>query len=415
MFKRSRIKIVAVIMSVLIILWVGTLGIIYASSYFEMSNQNMRMLKTHSDMYILSRPESDIPEKPYPNSDISDFDPDFTDSPRFRLSIFYTVAVSYSGELLETRNEQPAVYENSDLEQMALKIIDGESSEGKKSNLLFYKADKGGYFLVSFMDNTIINENAMTLFRYTLMFGGIAVVVFFFVSVFTARKIVYPLEESYKKQKQFISDAGHELKTPVSVIDANAELLSRKIGENQWLSNIRYENERMGTLIAQLLELAKTESITLRSERLDFSRLVGGEALPFESAAYENGLELEYSLKENLFVNGNCIQLKQLVSILLDNAVRHSSYGNKIELALTEEKGAARLSVINPGKEIPAERRKLLFERFYREDNARNGENKHYGLGLSIARAIVNSHNGKIEVLCYNGKIEFAVYIPLMK
>lgn len=147
------------------------------------------------------------------------------------------------------------------------------------------------------MDNTIMEESVSTLFRYTLIFGGIAMVLFLFLSIFLAKKIVTPLEESYKKQKQFISDAGHELKTPVSVVSVNAELLSREIGDNQWLSNIQYENQRMGLLVSQLLQLARTENVLPQMERIDFSHLVIGESLPFESVAFEQGLVLKCEIE----------------------------------------------------------------------------------------------------------------------
>ena len=115
---------------------------------------------------------------------------------------------------------------------------------------------------------------------------------------YLAGRIVSPLEESYKRQRQFISDAGHELKTPVSVMNANLELLSREIGENQWLSNLQYENERMSGLIAQLLDLARTENVSPPMEPADFSRLTLGETLPFESVAFENGLQLETEIAD---------------------------------------------------------------------------------------------------------------------
>ena len=166
-------------------------------------------------------------------------------------------------------------------------------------------------------------------------------VLFFFLSVFLARKIVNPLEESYQKQKQFISDAGHELKTPVSVVSANAELLSREIGDNQWLQNIQYENERMGMLVGQLLDLARTENVTPQMEHIDFSRLVAGESLPFESVAFEKGLTLNTNITSNIGVIGNSTQLKQLVSILLDNAIRHSKDQGEVWLTLTKEHGFA--------------------------------------------------------------------------
>ena len=416
MFKRSRRKIVAAIMSILVLLWVGTLGVIYASSYFEMSKQNQEMLQAHAEMYVLPQSFEGMipPNRPRPDGN-NGFNPGFDpQSPMFQLSTFYTVAVSYDGDILEIKNEPPTVHSDDDLKKLAQSIIKENRQSGTDDNLAFYKADKGGYTLVTFMDNTVVNENALTLFRYTLIFGGVALVLFFFLSVFLARKIVNPLEESYQKQKQFISDAGHELKTPVSVVSANAELLSREIGNNQWLQNIQYENERMGMLVGQLLDLARTENVTPQKEHIDFSRLVAGEALPFESVAFEKGLVLNSNITNGIGVEGNSTQLKQIVSILLDNAIRHSKEQGEVYLSLTKEHGYAKLSVINKGDEIPVEQREQIFERFYRVDTARNGEDKHYGLGLAIAKAIATSHKGHIEVGCFNGFVEFKVQIPII-
>lgn len=416
MFKKSRRKIVASIMSVLVLLWVGTLGVIYTSSYFEMKKQNEQMLQTHAEIYMLPKTFDKMTphDKPFFNGEHR-FKPDFDpQSPRFQLSIFYTVAVSYDSEILEIKNESPSVHTDEYLTDLALKIINSEKNTGTEDNLVFNKSDKDGYTLVTFMDNTVINEGALTLFRYTLIFGGVALVLFFFLSLYLAKKIVNPLEESYHKQKQFISDAGHELKTPVSVVSANAELLSREIGNNQWLQNIQYENERMGILVGQLLQLARTENVTSQMEKIDFSRLVAGESLPFESVAFEQGLTLNSNITSNITVEGNSTQLKQVVSILLDNAIRHSKDNGEVYLSLNKEHGLAKLSVINKGDEIPTEQREQIFERFYRVDTVRNGEDKHYGLGLAIAKAIATSHKGNIEVLCYNGFVEFKVKIPII-
>ena len=415
MFKKSRRKIVAAIMSILVLLWVGTLGVIYASSYFEMKSRNEQLLKFHADMYTLSGSFDGMkpPNRPFPGRNPG-FDAGFAESPMFQLSTFYTVAVSYEGDILEIENEPPTVHTDDDLERLARSIIKGGRDNGTENNLAFYKTDKEGYTLVTFMDNTIVNENAMTLFRYTLIFGGVALVIFFFLSVFLARKIVNPLEESYQKQKQFISDAGHELKTPVSVVSANAELLSRELGDNQWLQNIQYENERMGMLVGRLLDLARTEDTTPQMEHINLSRLVDGEALPFESVAFEKGLVLNTNITSNIGVVGNSTQLKQIVSILLDNAIRHSKEQGEVWLTLTKEHGFAKLSVINKGDEIPEEQRTKIFERFYRVDTARNSEDKHYGLGLAIAKAIATSHKGHIEAQCFNGFVEFRVQIPVL-
>lgn len=416
MFKKSRRKIVAAIMSVLALLWMGTLGMIYTSSYFEMARQNERMLRTHARMYRLPQDFESIlpPNDPRPNGDhgfSNDFDPH---SPMFQLSTFYTVAVSCDGDILEIKNEPPTVHTDDDLKELAQSIIKKNEQTGVRDHLIFCQTDKGGYTLVTFMDNTVISESAMMLFRYTLIFGGAALVIFFFLSVFLAGKIVKPLEESYQRQKQFISDAGHELKTPISVVSANTELLSREIGDNQWLQNIQYENGRMGVLVGQLLDLARTENVTPQMERIDFSRLVTGEALPFESVAFEKGLALSNSISDNVAVEGSRTQLKQIVSILLDNAIRHSKQPGEVRLSLTKEHGLARLSVINKGDEIPARQREQIFERFYRADTARGSEDRHYGLGLAIAKAIADSHKGRIEVRCSNGFVEFCVQIPAL-
>ena len=403
MFKQSRRKIVAAIMSVLILLWAGTLGIIYACSYIEMREQNRRLLTAHAEMYVLPQGQPEIPpEKPRP-----DGRPAFVETPMFQLSTFYTVAMGADGQVLEIKNERKNVHTDEKLLSLAKEIIAHGKVTGTEDNLVFYRANKGRYTLVAFMDNTIINENAEMLLRYTLIFGSVAMVVFFFLAVFLARKIVAPLEQSHQKQKQFISDAGHELKTPVSVVSANAELLSRELGDNQWLANIRYENERMGLLVGQLLELARTEAVAPMMEQLDLSRLVSGEALPFESVAFEKGLELSYEIAEGISMEGNGAQLRQLVSILLDNAISHSK--GKVFLLLAKEQGGIRLSVINEGEEIPKEQRERLFERFYRADAARSDQEGHYGLGLAIAKAIVSAHKGKIDIVCYDSLVEFKV------
>ena len=188
-----------------------------------------------------------------------------------------------------------------------------------------------------------------------------------------------------------------------------------EIGENQWLANIQYENERMGSLVTQLLDLARMEHVTPQMETVDFSHLVSGETLPFESVIYENKMVFNCEIRDNIIVHGNPMQLKQVTAILLDNAVKHSAAGGEIWLSLKKEHGRAVLSVINAGDEIPPEQCKHLFDRCYRLDEARNGEDKHYGLGLAIAKVIAVGHHGKIEVKCHDGKVQFIISLPAEK
>ena len=246
----------------------------------------------------------------------------------------------------------------------------------------------------------------------TLVFGGVALVPLFLLAWYLAGRIVSPLEESYRRQKQFISDASHELKTPVAVIEANIELLSRELEDDPWLANIRYENARMAGLIAQLLDLARTEAVSPVMAEIDLSHLVLGEVLPFETVAFEHGVRLETCLDDAVCLVGNDIQLKQLVSILVDNAIRHSPAGEAVTIRLLQERGHALLAVTNIGPEIPPEQQKHVFDRFYRRDEARS-DSHHYGLGLAIAKAIADSHHGTIQVRCADGQVSFLVRFPL--
>lgn len=403
-------------MSVLVCLLLGTLAVIYVFSYFEVANTNFEMLEHHAKLYVLSEHMGQERSGNLPPGwmeAIPGVDPGkhFHDDPSFRLSTFYSVAVSEDGQILAADLGDREIYDEKTLENYARDILKTGNKKGIKGSLVYLVEARKGYTLVAFMDNTVIQKSMSTLFRYTLVFGGIALAVLFFPALYLAKRIVDPLEKSYLRQKQFISDAGHELKTPVSVVSANADILRREIGENQWLANIQYENERMGKLVGQLLELARTENVKPEMERLDFSRLVAGGTLPFESVAFEKGLALNMQITDGITVTGCRTQLSQLVSILVDNAIRHGAHGREVLVALTQTRNTAVLSVVNAGEPIPPEKMEQLFERFYRVDEARNGEDGHYGLGLAIARAIVETHGGKIEVLCYNGLVELKATI----
>lgn len=420
MFKKSRVKIILAVMVSIIILLFGTLAVILGTSYAQMNTDNSRMLEQYVREYRIEENEKDDAPNGRTNIKPGEDKPSEPNAQppeelhKFDVSTFYSVAVSDEGTILKTENASGTMYSDEDLAAYVDEIIEGGSVTGKVKNLTYLKAAKDGYTLVAFIDNSIMQGGMATVFRNTLIFGGIAVIAVLFIAVFLANRIVSPLEESFKKQKQFISDAGHELKTPVSVVSANAELLSREIGENRWLANIQYENERMGSLVKQLLDLARTENVALQTERLDFSRLVSGELLPLESVAFENGLVLTADIAYGVFVSGDASKLKQLVSILIDNAIRHSENGKEVNIVLKSEHGNAKLSVVNDGKAIPEDMQKQIFERFYRMDVARSDDG-HFGLGLAIAKAITETHRGSIEVSCYGGKVEFAVQLPLEK
>ncbi|MCR5770278.1 MAG: HAMP domain-containing histidine kinase [Butyrivibrio sp.] len=255
---------------------------------------------------------------------------------------------------------------------------------------------------------SIIKRFVGVMIRNTFKIGIVIVLIVFVLSYFIAGWILKPLEESYKKQKKFISDAGHELKTPVAAIDANAELLYGDIGDNKWLQSIRYESGRMTELIRQLLDLARTESISIVKEKIDLSRLIMGSVLPYEGVAFEKGYAIETDIENDIFVQGSSSQLEQLTAILVDNAIDHAKGEGQIHISLKKEGKKAVLIVSNPGEALTDEDIKNLFERFYRADKA-HSDTGHYGLGLSIAKSIVTTHKGTIGVNCIDGKVIFTV------
>ncbi|MBR6045706.1 MAG: GHKL domain-containing protein [Ruminococcus sp.] len=414
MFRRSRKRIVASVMLSLVLFLVITIGVIYTSSYLRIRNQNIEMLRRYVGLYSLDEQPGEGSPPEFDGEPPSDIPPD-AETPEYKLSTFYSVAVSESSEVLATDSGKQGVYTESELVDTAQEILEKGRTSGRLGSLLYMTEKRDGFTLVAFMDITVSMSSMNTLINYTIAAGLVALVVLFIVSMRIADRIITPLEQNDMRQKQFVSDAGHELKTPISVISANAELLHRQSGESEWLSNICYETDRMSSLVRQLLDLSRAENAELVTEEINLSRLVTGEVLPFESVAFEQGLTIESNIADDVLVNGNRSQLGQLVSILLDNATRHSSGGNAVDVSLQAEHKQAVLAVSNSSEPIPKEKQARLFERFYRVDEVRNSEDGHYGLGLAIAKAITERHGGTIGVKCEDGRVIFKVTIPLRK
>ena len=389
-------------MGSIIILFAVTLSVILLASFREIRQKNLDMLERYVEDYSIDNKEKDrknkdleLEKNPNKNSD-------------YQLSTFYSVAISNNGSVLAVDNGNKELYNNDKLTQIAKRILDEKKLSGITSNLSYVIKDKNGYTLVAFMDNTVSEAGLRTMLRYVLIVGFTSIIGMFLISLSLSKRIIKPLEENDRKQKQFISDASHELKTPVAIIGTNTELLSREIGNNEWLENIKYENERMGILIKQLLDLSHAEDVIVSMENINFSRIILGEILAFESFAFEKGKEFIIDIDEDVYLIGNQIQLKQLVSILLDNAIRHSS-GKNININLKSKNNTIELNFINDSYEIPQEKLNHIFDRFYRVDEVRNSEDLHYGIGLSIAKAIVEKHGGNIEVLTKNGKFKLII------
>ena len=410
-------------MASLVVFLALTLGVIYVSSRLSADAKNEQMLRRFAgrekeELTVVpdgTDPGGRPPEGEPPDGEFPDGTPGRDrrgepDDELFGASTFYSVEFDSSGEVASVDSGRNDRIDENELVAAAREAAASRKETGRTGRFLFIVERRGDGTFVAFIDSSVTDDSLTTLLKYELIVGGAALVMIFFLSLFLSSRIIKPLEENDKRQKQFVSDAGHELKTPISVISANTEILSRQ-GDNEWLSNIRYETERMGSLVRDLLRLSRAENAERVSEKVDLSRLVEGEELPFETVAFERGATIEADIKDGVTVNGDEGQLKQLTAILLDNAIRHGT-GGKIALSLGADHRSAILRVTNDGEEIPKEVRDRLFERFYRRDEAR-GDDDSFGLGLAIAKAIAEAHRGSIGVGCRDGKVEFTVTLPL--
>ena len=423
MFNKTKRKIVFTVVFSLLALMIVTLATVYLSNRAALDRENRGMLKTFAERFSLENEAQEDalpPDDAEPGTEETNPPPPppgdrpGRNEPAFRLSTFYAVAVSENGEILAVNTGERDLQSEDSLIEIATSILNKGKKSGKTGGLTYLVEERDGYTLVAMIDGTINDKNQTLLFRQMLLIGTAATAILLLISIFLARRIVRPLEENDEKQKRFVSDAGHELKTPIAVVSANCELLKRQIGENEWLSNVEYENGRMADLVKQLLFLSRAERRDVPKETLDLSELTTGEALPFESLAFERGKKIESQIEPGVFAEGNANQLRQLVSILLDNALSHGT-GDRIELSLWRERHAAILTVANDAEEIGAEQLARLFDRFYRTDEARTENAPHYGLGLSIAQAIVLAHGGAISAAYKNGKAIFTVQLPAKK
>lgn len=283
--------------------------------------------------------------------------------------------------------------------------------------------DKYVYKLVPLNANSSIiifmeSESVISHIKRILYFSVIIFVLFEIVIYAIAKKIsnviVKPVCETFDKQKQFISDASHELKTPLAVIEANTDVLEEKTGNNKWISYIQTEIESMNKLINELLFLAKMENKQANKEyeKIELSNEVEIIVSMFESMAYENNIKINSNIQNNIIVYMEKEDIKHILSTLLDNAIKHADFDKEVIVELKKEKNDIFLLVENTGAPIPEEESEKIFERFYRIDKSRNRSEKRYGLGLAIAKSTVQKYNGQIKTYRKNNYTVFEVKIP---
>jgi len=304
---------------------------------------------------------------------------------------------------------------NEEIENLAQKAYKKNNDKGIIGNYVYKtrKMKEQKATVIILMENESVVKRIKFIYVITVIALVSGTIISYIISKKLSNIIVKPVEETMEKQKQFISDASHELKTPLAVIEANVDVLENKVGKNKWMEYIQSEITSMNKLINDLLFLAKTENIkTIKNkEQINISDEIKMVSSMFESVAYEKSVNIKYDIQEDIKVNVDKEDIKQITSILLDNAIKHTDSGNNVYVELKKEKGLNIIKIKNEGKPIPEEEQNKIFERFYRVDKSRNRSEKRYGLGLAIAKTIVEKYNGKIGVNCKNGITEFKIVL----
>ena len=330
------------------------------------------------------------------------------------LSNFYTIRLNKSGKITEWFSDRGELYTNSQIREIVARALKMDKTFGRIGSQ-FYAMDSRPYgSLIVFLDARMEQDNARRLLLSSTVAGIVVYILMSLGALELIRRVTKPVQDAFDKQKQFVWDASHELKTPLAVISANAEALEGDIGENRWLSYIRSEIQRTDQLVKNLLMLAQLDNKPPDQfkNRFDLSQAVLSVTLPFESAVYEAGKHLEIDVRQGIEYTGDEEMIKQMVVILLGNALKYSNDGGTITISL-KKKDKCILRVRNTGKGIPKTELPRIFERFYRVDPSRSRDNPGHGLGLAIAKTIVESHKGRIYAESEVGKwVCFTAVLP---
>lgn len=328
---------------------------------------------------------------------------------------FYTVTLNADGSVQSSSTEFISDVSAQDVQRSAAAVLKKGKERGWYGDFRYKLYETDGVRQIVFISNHNHRATATDFMRSTVSIFGLGSLVVLGLIIVLSRFVVRSAEESYQKQKQFITDANHELKTPLTLILTNIDIAESELGRNEWLDDIRTEGERCAALVNRLVTLSRMDEETESVQFADFalSGAVQETVSEFEELAAMCGKELTADIAPNLHCCGNETELRQLTAILLDNAVKYCDAGGSIHAALTRKKHLT-LTVTNSCRNVDSIRLDRLFDRFYREDTARTAGSG-FGIGLSIAQSIAERHRGSIKAYkADDGVIGFAVKLPLI-
>lgn len=383
MFKQLKQKFVIINMSLLTFVFVTIFIAIYMLTAFG----GERQLAFDLDKII------NAPPKPFPGG------------PRVATSL--VVELNKNNEII-VFSSFIAMEENI-IKEAVSKAIEIQEDSGKikveEFNYSFLKRKTPFGTKIAFVDRSPLQESLRDILIIFIIVGGGSLIVLFLISVYLANHTIKPIKEAFEKQEQFVADASHELKTPLAIIKTNLAVISANQDETvesqfKWIGFIQSQTERMSNLINDMLSLAKMDSLeqALLFQSFNLSNVLYGVLLSFEAALFENSIELETDIQEAIYFYGHKESFERLINILMDNAIKNTPKEGIISVSLSSKKNNIEIIVKNTGAGIASENAEKIFERFYREDSSRARESGGYGLGLAIAKSIVQKHNGKIYV-----------------
>ena len=431
MIRKLRMRLILLTMLAVLLVMVILIGGINVSNYRQVVSESddilellMRNGGTFEEHGRGKGPKEGLPPKPGMNGDDTQTDIETTiivdddfrsgkrsfmwlredriDSPELAYETrYFTVLFDESENAVLVDTGRISAVSESEAVEYAAKALDRKGSSGFIGDYRYLvgEPDENNCRMVIFRDCGIGLQNFrnfrnISIFVSLLCLIGVGILVFL-----ASGRIVRPVAESYEQQKRFITDAGHEIKTPLAIITADAEVLEMEQSESEWISDIKAQTKRLSELTQDLISLSKMEetSTVLEMKDLDLSALLKSQTGSFGAVATASNKTISSNIEDGIHIQGDKKSIESLLSIVLDNAVKYCPENGHIDVSATRYKKGARIEVTNDTSEtLSAEECKNMFERFYRTDASRNSETGGHGIGLSMAKAIVSKHKGRI-------------------